>query len=140
MPTDKSQDKLDEILGQVLRTHSEPVPTDFTALVIKEIEQARQQEILEQVVLQERLTLAGCITFGLAVIVAALVFPARIVAVFQSYTESLTEQFSSLLGEIPQAVETVSTDWQFYTILALVLLFTIGSLVELFVDDSLRVA
>lgn len=139
MPTDRTnQDRFDEVLGQALRGHSEPVPADFTARVMREIREAQQGEILAQVVLQERLALTGCIAFGAATIIAALVFPGRIATVFQRIAGSFTEQVGALLGKIPQAVEAVSSEWQFYAILAVAFGFAICSLVELFVGDRLR--
>ena len=74
MPVDK-EDKFDEILGRALRRSSEPVPADFTDRMLRQIEEAEQQKILAQVVLQERLALAGCIVLGITTIVVAAVFP-----------------------------------------------------------------
>jgi hypothetical protein len=50
----------DRMLSQALQRHSESVPADFTALVLRRVEQTQEQRILARVVLQERLFLAGC--------------------------------------------------------------------------------
>ncbi len=74
MTADK-EDKFDEMLGRALRGSSEPVPAHFTDRMLRQIEEAEQQRILAQVVLQERLALAGCIALSIIAIVVAAVFP-----------------------------------------------------------------
>ena len=76
-----NKDKFDEMLGQSLRRHSEPVPADFAERMLKQIEEAEQQQILAGVVLQERLSLAGCIVFGVLAAVGVMVFPGRIAGI-----------------------------------------------------------
>ena len=53
MLSDKlNEDKFDETLRRALRGHTEPVPTDFTAGLLRQIEQAQERRILARVVLE----------------------------------------------------------------------------------------
>ncbi len=143
MVTDKlNEDKFGEMLGRALQSHSEPVPADFVERVLSRIEQAEQQRILARVVWQERLALAGCIVAGVLAIVAVAVFPDRIAEVLRSIAGGFTEQGKALVGRMTPAIdiEAVRSEWQFYTLLALVFGFAVYSLVDMLVGDRLRTA
>jgi len=133
-------DKFDEMLGRTLRSSSEPVPTDFTKRMLSRIRQAEEQKILARVILQERLALAGCIVFGTAAIVAVAAFPDAIAALFQSAAGSFAARGGALVDRIPQTIETVRGQWQFYTVLAAVAGFAVYSLIDLLAGDRLRIA
>lgn len=135
-----TDDKFDKMLGRTLRSFSEPVPTDFTETMLRRIRQAEEQKILARVILQERLALAGCIVFGAAAIVAVAAFPDTIAAVFQSVAGSFTERGGALVDRIPQTIETVRGQWQFYTVFAAMAGFAVYSLVDLLAGDRLRTA
>ena len=140
MPTDKlSEDKFNEMLGQALKRHSEPVPADFTSMILTQLRQAQQRKILARVVLQERLALAGCIIFGSVAIIIATAFPDIAAAVFRSIVISVTLYGQVLVGRIPQTITAFRSDWQFYTLLVAVCGFAVYSLVELFVGDRLSI-
>ena len=127
MPVDK-KDKFDEMLGRALRGSSEPVQADFTDRMLRQIEEAEQQRILAQVVLQERLALAGCIALGIIAITVAAVFP--------GIATSFTKQMGDFIDKIPQAIEAVSNEWQLYmTVFVGVFGFAVYSLVDLLVGD-----
>lgn len=147
MVTDKlNEDKFGEMLGRALQSHSEPVPADFVERVLSRIEQAEQQRILARVVWQERLALAGCIVVGVLAIVAVAVFPDRIAGVLRSIAGGFTEQGRALVGKMTPTVDIeavsgeVSSEWQFYTVLALVFGFAVYSLVDMLVGERLRTA
>ena len=143
MVTDKfNEDKFDEMLGQVLRRHSEPVPADFTERMVRRIKEAEEQEILARVVLQERLALAGCLVFGALATIGVTVFPGRIVGILRSIAANFTERGGALVDRIGQTIsmETVRSEWQLYAILALVFGFAVYSLVDMLVGDRLRIA
>jgi hypothetical protein len=133
MSVDK-EDKFDEMLGRALRRSPEPVPADFTNRILRQIEKAEEQRILAQVVLQERLALAGCIALGITTIVAAVVFP--------GIATSFTKQMGGFIGKIPQAIEVVSNEWQLYlrqsymTVFAGVFGFAVYTLLDSLVGDS----
>lgn len=129
MSADKlNRDKFDEVLRQGLRRHLESSPADFTARTLSRIREAEEQKILARVVMQERLALAGCIVLGIITIVVAVVFP--------SVASGLTKQAELFIAKISQTIETVSYEWQYYTVLMGVLGFAVYSLVDLLVDDS----
>ncbi len=129
MSVDKlKEDKFDEILGQCLREHSEPVPADFTDRMLRRIGEAEEQRILAQVVMQERLALAGCVVFGIIVIAVAVVFP--------GIAANFTKQVDVFINKISQTTEAVSYEWRFYMAFAGVFGFAVYSLVDLLVDDS----
>ena len=102
---------------------------DFTNRILRQIEKAEQQRILAQVVLQERLALAGCIALGIIAIVVAAVFP--------GIATSFTKQIGSLSDKIPQAIEAVSNEWQLYmTVFVGVFGFAVYTLLDSLVGDS----
>ena len=134
--------KFDEMLGQSLRRHSEPVPADFTGRMLKQIEEAEQQRILARVVWQERLSLAGCIIFGVLAAVGAMVFPGRIGGILRSIAANLTERGSAYIDGVSKSVpiDAVRSEWQLYIILALVLGFAAYFVLDMLVGDRLRMA
>ena len=135
-----NKDKFDQMLGRALRRHSEPVPADFTERMLRRIEEAEEQDVLARVVLQERLALVGSIILGAAAIVAVVLFPGTVTGFFGSIAESFTEQGGALIGRIPQAIETVRGEWQFYTVMGAVFGFAVYSLMDLLLGDRLRIA
>lgn len=143
MVTDKlNEDKFDEMLGQALRRHSEPVPAGFTERMLRQVREAEEQEILARVVLQERLALAGCLVFGALAAIGVTVFPGRVAGVLRSIGANFTERGGALVDRIGQSIsiETVRSEWQLYAILALVLGFAVYSFVDMLVGDRLRIA
>jgi len=140
MSIDKlNKDKFNEMLGQALKEHSEPVPADFTNRMLRQLREAQEQKILARIVLQERLALAGCIIFGGVAIIAAAVFPDIAIAVFRSIVVSVTQQGEVLADRIPQTIKSFSSEWQFYTLLGAVFGFAAYSLVELFIGDRVTI-
>ena len=135
-----NEDKFDQMLGRALQRHSEPVPADFTERMLRQIKEAQEQRILARVVLQERLALAGCVVLGAAAIVAVVSFPGAVAAVLGSIAGSFTEQSSALIGRIPQTIEVVRGEWQFYTVMGAVFGFAVYSLMDLLLGDRLRIA
>jgi hypothetical protein len=133
-------DKFDEMLGRTLRSSSQAVPADFTQRMLSQIRQAEEQKILARVVLQERLALAGCFALGAAAIIAMVVFPDTITAVFNSIVGSFTERGDALFSRIPQSIKTVRDQWQLYTVLAAMGGFAVYSLVDLLAGDRLNTA
>ena len=133
-------DKFDEMLGRTLRSSSQAVPADFTQRMLSQIRQAEEQKILARVVLQERLALAGCFALGAAAIIAIVVFPDTITAVFHSIVGSFTTQSSTLVSRIPQIINTVRNQWQLFTVLAALAGFAVYSILDLLAGDRLKTA
>ena len=137
-----NEDKFDEMLGQSLRRHSEPVPADFTERMLRQIEEAEQRQILARVVLQERLSLAGCIVFGVLAAVGITVFPGRIAGILRGIVDGFAERGGAFVEVIGQSIsiEAVRSEWQLYIILAMVLGFAAYCVVDMLVGDRLRIA
>jgi len=143
MVADKlNEDRFDEMLGQALRRHSEPVPAGFTERMIRQVKEAEEQEILARVVLQERLSLAGCILFGAIAAVGITVFPGRVVGILRDIAAGLKERGGAYIDGIGQSIsiETVRSEWQLYIILALVLGLAVCIVLDMLVGDRLRTA
>lgn len=137
-----NDDKFDEMLGESLRRHSEPVPADFTERMLSQIQEAEQRRILARVVLQERLSLAGCIVFGVLAAVGVAVFPGKIAGILRAIAAGFAERGGAYIDGIGQSIsiETVRSEWQLYIILALVLGFAAYCVVDMLVGDRLRTA
>jgi len=135
-------DKFDEMLGESLRRHSEPVPADFTERMLKQIEEVEQRRILGRVVLQERLSLAGCIVFGVLAAVGILVFPGRISGILRGIWAGFAERGGALVDGISESIsiEAIRSEWQLYIILALVLGLAFVCVLDMLVGDKLRTA
>ncbi len=127
MSADKEK-QFDEILGRALQGHSEPVPADFTERMLRQIREAEEQRILSRVVLQERLSLAGCIALGIAVVVVVMFFP--------DIAASLTAQLRGFISQVNQGIEVVRYDWQFYMVFVGLFGLAVYSLVDLLVGKS----
>lgn len=61
----------DQMLRSDLRKHTEPVGPDFTENILKQVERLEERKILAKIVMQERLTLAGCLS--LLIVIAAVI-------------------------------------------------------------------
>jgi hypothetical protein len=143
MVADKlNEDRFDEMLGEALRRHSEPVPADFTKKMLRQIKEAEEQEILAWVVFQERVSLAGCIVFGVLAAVGVMVFPGRVVGILRGISAGLKERGGAFIDGIGQSIsmETVRSEWQLYIILALVLGLAVGVVLDMLIGDRLRIA
>ncbi len=127
MSVDKEK-QFDEMLGRALRQHSEVVPADFTKRMLRQIDSAEEQRILARVVLQERLSLVGCIVLGIIVLVVSMAFP--------DIAVSLTKQLMGSISKIGEGIEAFRYDWQFYTVFVGVSGFVVYSLVDLLVGDG----
>ena len=137
-----NEDKFDEMLGQSLRRHSEPVPADFAEKMLIQVREVQERQILARVVLQERLSLAGCIVFGILAAVGITVFPGRVVGILRSIAAGFAERGGAVVDGIGRtiSIEAIRSEWQMYTILALVLGFAFYCVVDMLVGDRLRTA
>ncbi len=129
MSVDKlKQDKFDEMLGQRLREHTEPVSADFTDRILRRIKEDQQQKILARVVMEERVALAGCVALGIITIIVTAAFP--------GIAANFTKQVDVFINKISQTIEAVNYEWRFYMAFVGVFGFAVYSLVDLLVSDS----
>ena len=137
-----NDDKFDEMLGQSLRRHSEPVPADFTRRMLRQIEDAEQRQILARVVWQESLSLAGCIVFGILAAVGVMVFPGRIAGILRGIAANFAERGGAYIEGVAQSIpiENIRSEWQLYIILALLLGFAVYCVADILMGDRLRTA
>ena len=113
---------------QALRRHTEAVPADFTARMLRQIREAEEKKILAQVVMKERLALAGCIGLGVVAVVVAAVFP--------SVAAGLIEQAKAFIIGIVQSIKAADYQWQSYAIFAGMFGITVYALVDMLASDS----
>ncbi|MHC4123489.1 MAG: hypothetical protein ACYSSI_07950 [Planctomycetota bacterium] len=123
-----STGKFDKILREALHQHTESAPPDFTEMVLKQIKKSEDQRILERVILQERLALAGCITLSIAII-AMTVFLANTNA-------GLTVQVQDTINRITQTTKTFFYQWQLNFFVIGLMGFTIYAIVDFLVSDT----
>ena len=135
-----SEDRFDEMLGRALRRHSEDVPADFTAKMLRQVRDLEEQRILARVAMQARLALAGSIAAGAAAIVAVLVFPGEVGALLRGIGAGFAERGWNLVDGVPQTLEVVRGQWQFYGVLAVLLGLAIVSFVDLLLGDRFKMA
>ncbi|HLB72616.1 MAG TPA: hypothetical protein VJJ98_01225 [Sedimentisphaerales bacterium] len=139
MPADnRNEDKFDEMLSAALRRHCEAVPVDFTERMLEQVRELHGNRVLAQVVLQERLALTASVVLGGLAILGAVFFPARIVAILRSIGEGLVGYGGGLAGKIPQAIDVFGLEWQFYTVLAVLLAFAVCCLMGLVFGDRVK--
>ncbi len=134
MSVDK-EEKFDRMLCRALQGHSEAVPADFTDRMLRQIKEAADRRILERVVLEERLALAGCIVLGIMAIVAAVVFPSVAVS-FKGLAETFVDKITQTIGAVLRGTPDGGYKWQLYTVFAGVVGFAVYSLADLFVGDN----
>jgi hypothetical protein len=139
MPTDRlSEHDFDKMLGRALRSSSQPVPADFTEKMLKRVRQCEEQRVLARIVLQERLALAGCIALVAAALVAGLVFPDASAEFLHRAAGALTQQGRAFVEEIPQTIEVIRGQWQWYLALAAGVVLAVYSAAGLWLGERLR--
>ena len=129
-----SVEAFDKRLSQALQGHSEPVPADFTDRMLRQIDSAENRRILARVVMEERLTLAGCIVLGIMAIVAVVVFPGIAVSLKELVGTSLN-QITQAIGAVLHGTPDGGYEWQLYMVFAGVFGFAVCSLVDLLVSE-----
>jgi hypothetical protein len=139
MRTDEqSEDRFDGTLRRALRTHSEPVPADFTEQMLHRIRELESRRILTKVVWQGRLALAGSILAGIAAVVAVVVFPARAAAFLSGIGGGFLERGAAFAERASQAAGFLGDEWQITAILAILLGFAVFCLVDLLLGDRMN--
>ncbi|MHB0946672.1 MAG: hypothetical protein ACYC3B_05840 [Sedimentisphaerales bacterium] len=75
-PENKQNEQFDIMLKKALKNHQETIRPEFSEKLIAKIRTIEQQNILQKVILQERLLLAGLILFPIAAITIIFAYPA----------------------------------------------------------------
>jgi len=143
----EKREKFDKMLCQALKRHSEPVPADFTDRVLKQIDSAENRRILARVVIEERLTLAGCIILGIMTIVTVVVFPSIAVSFKELVWTSIDKVAQTAEAALRSPMDSLRRtpnggyEWQLalpqvYMVFAGVFGFAVCSFVDLLVSDS----
>jgi len=129
MTTDKlNEEKFDALLRRSLQSHIAYVPNGFTENVLESVKQAEQQKILRRVILEERLTLAACITLTALALITAMALPALGVNA-ASMAEVLT-------GKISEGVVSILNGQNlYYVIFAAIFIYIAYALLELLEGD-----
>ena len=134
----RNEDKFDEMLGAALRRHCEAVPVDFSERILEQVRELDDRRVLAQVVLQKRLALSASIVFGGLAILGAVFFPARILTILKSIGAGLVGYGGGMLGKTQQAIDVFRVEWQFYTVLAVLLAFAVCCLMGLLFEDRVK--
>ena len=120
----KSQydNEFDKMLTESLQKYHQPVPVDFAEKMLKQIRQDEEKQILERVVMQEKLALASCIVLAVVSVIAV---------VFSDIIFNVTREFVPL---ITKTCESVIAD--FYTVCGFTLILTaiFGCAIYFFAD------
>lgn len=132
MPIDKMNEyDFDQVLSRALRSSSQSVPADFTQRMIRQIRRSEERRILARIVLQERLALASCIILAGAVLFGGLVLPDAAVESLQHAARALTQHRHAFIEEIPQTVQVIRGQWQWFLALGAVAGFAVYNLADL---------
>jgi len=135
-----NEDNFDKMLGQSLRSVSQPVPGNFTEKTLILLRESEQRRLLARVVLQERLALAGCIALATVLCTLIVLYPDVILEAFGVFTGRVTMRGRLFVETVPQTIETVCGQWRLYAVLTGVFGFAIYSLGTLLLGDRLKMA
>ena len=129
MTMDKlNEEKFDALLKRSLQNHKVSVPDGFTENVLESVRQAEQQEILQRVILEEKLTLTACITLTVLALIAAMALP-----LLGGNVSRLTEIFT---GKINEGVGFVLGGQKlYYVIFEAIFIYIVYALMELLEGD-----
>jgi hypothetical protein len=123
-----NEEKFDALLKRSLQNHKVSVPDGFTENVLESVRQAEQQEILQRVILEEKLTLTACITLTVLALIAAMALP-----LLGGNVSRLTEIFT---GKINEGVGFVLGGQKlYYVIFAAIFIYIVYALMELLEGD-----
>jgi len=127
MTMDKlNEEKFDALLKRSLQNHKVSVPDGFTENVLESVRQAEQQEILQRVILEEKLTLTACITLTVLALIAAMALP-----LLGGNVSRLTEIFT---GKINEGVGFVLGGQKLYYVI-FAAIYIVNALMELLEGD-----
>lgn len=128
MAANKTDDSFDKALAKALKSHTGPVPYNFTEQVLEQIRREQEQKILARVVLQERLALAGCIVLGLITII--------VLATSSNVAVDFTELMRTSINKANETAALIISQWQSFAAFVVALGFLLYSFIRLRVVDT----
>lgn len=141
MSASRSDDSpFDRMLAGALKKHREPVPADFTARVLQQIELADERRLLSRIVWQERMALAACVAVALGVVVVAGAFPGAAEWLFQHAIGAVTQQGTDVFGSVLQKAEALKLGSGFWLALIPVGAFALYAILDAAFGDRLSTA
>jgi hypothetical protein len=128
MMANRMDDNFDKALGKALKSHSGPVPYNFTERVLGQIRREHERKVLARVVLQERLALAGCIVLG-GIMLIVWVTSANAAADF-------TELMRTSINKANDTIVFVISQWQSFAVFVVALGFVLYSFMRFHLVDT----
>ena len=128
MATNRMDDDFDKALAKALKSHTGPVPYNFTERVLGQIRREHERKDLARVVLQERLALAGCIVLGVIMLVV-WVTSANVAVDF-------TELMRTSINKANETAALIISQWQSFAAFVVALGFLLYSFIRLRVVDT----
>ena len=128
MAANRMEDNFDKTLAKALKSHTGPVPYNFTEQVLEQIRREHEQKVLARVVLQERLALAGCIVLGVIMIVVRVT--SADVAV------DFTELMRTSINKANETAALIISQWQSIAAFMVAMGFILYSFIRLRVVDT----
>lgn len=133
----RDDNPFDVMLAGAVKKHREPVPPDFTARVLQQIERADEKRLLSRVVRQERIALAACVAVAMGVVVVAGAFPGAAGWLFQHAVGAVTQQGTSAVGAVLQKAATLDLGSGFWLALIPVGVFALYATLDAAFGDRL---
>ncbi len=140
MSNDTNDKQFDEMLGRALKDHRESVPAGFTGRMMSQVELAEQRRVLARVVMQERMALAACLLFGVAVVGVAMLFSAEVSSAFGTVVTRGGGYISGVGESLVGAGQAVKGQSYLLGMVGAVALFGLYGLVDLLFGGRLRLA
>lgn len=128
MATNRMDDNFDKALAKELKSHTGPVPYNFTERVLEQIRKEQEQKVLARVVLQERLALAGCIMLGVIMIVVWVTSA--------NAALDFTELMRTSINKANDTMMFVVSQWQSFAAFVVALGFILYSFIRFHVVDT----
>ena len=128
MAANKTDDSFDKALAKALKSHTGPVPYNFTEQVLEQIRREQEQKILARVVLQERLALAGCIVLGLITII--------VLATSSNVAVDFTELMRTSINKANETAAFIISQWQSIAAFGVAMGFILYSFIRFRVVDT----
>ncbi len=128
MAANRMDDNFDKTLSKALKSHSGPVPYNFTERVLEQIRREHERKVLARVVLQERLALAGCILLGVIMIIVWVTSANAVV--------DFTELTRTSINKANDTMVFVISQWQSFAAFVVALGFVLYSFIRFHVVDT----
>ena len=128
MAANRMDDDFDKALGKALKSHTGPVPYNFTERVLERIRREHERKVLARVVLQERLALAGCIAMGVIMVIVWVTSA--------SAAADFTELMRTSINKANETAVLIISQWQSIAVFIVALGFLLYSFIRFHVVDT----